>query len=135
MIFFLNRIKQYLYGFRVALVLGALLALSFGFNDVWAVDMDEIGQHNMQLDKKIEVSGVFVKSASEKILKTANETYLLIDKNNIIETVKQYQPNSLIQSFRVCLLGYPSKVGRYGVNHYPYVLLVDAVCEGHDQDN
>lgn len=78
--------------------------------------------------KFTEFQGVLVQTDTGKLLKTANETYLLIDNKAILDEILDNHNGVLVQSFRVCLSGVLINNTQANKNQFPQVLLVKKIC-------
>lgn len=79
-------------------------------------------------DENINLAGIFIQNSQEKVLRVNDESYLLIDDADILKTARGYQPNSVVQSFRVCISGHSSAKGQYGFNEHNYKFWVTGMC-------
>ena len=88
----------------------------------------DIAANNNQL-KLEKFQGVLVQTDSGKLLKTANETYLLIDNKAILDDILDNHNGVLVQSFRVCLSGMLIDNTQANKNQFTQVLIVKKICE------
>ncbi|MDO5770085.1 MAG: hypothetical protein Q4P13_11320 [Psychrobacter sp.] len=86
--------------------------------------------HPLGVDLKTQESmhGVFVQTQNDKLLKTTNETYLLLDKNKVIDDLSESQPGVVVQSFRVCLSGTLMTNTQPNRTQYPKIFVVKNLC-------
>lgn len=87
-----------------------------------------------------KVQGVFVEIGKQQLLKTPNETYLLVDQHHLLENLllKNHQvleesihdETKVLQSFRVCLIGKIVPHTQVDLqNNYQHTLIVHQVCD------
>lgn len=75
-----------------------------------------------------DMHGVYIQTANAKLLKTPNETFLLLDQQQLLDD-KSKNRASLLESFRICVTGHivPYKTIAPD-SKYPYVLVVKKLC-------
>lgn len=76
-----------------------------------------------------DIQGVYIQAGGEQLLKTTNQTYVLIDKQNILEN-KAKDPDLVLESFRICISGQVVSYHAIAPNgKYSHALLVKKLCD------
>lgn len=74
------------------------------------------------------IHGVFVQTQRDQLLTTTNETYLLIDNNNVLRKLVHTPSGAVVESFRVCLKGTLKPNTESNRTQYPKVMVVSDIC-------
>ena len=90
---------------------------------------NNVAASNKDTLKLTDFQGVLVQTETEKLLKTANETYLLIDNKAILDDILDNHTGVLVQSFRVCLSGVLIDNTQANKSQFTQVLVVKKICE------
>lgn len=89
--------------------------------------------HNTVVNSKdnsiSDIQGVYIQAGGEHLLTTTNQTYVLIDKQKILDT-KTKGPALVLESFRICISGQVVPYNAIAPNgKYSYALLVKKLCD------
>lgn len=90
-------------------------------------------EHNTVVNTKDnsinDIQGVYIQAGGEHLLKTTNQTYVLIDKQKILDT-KTKGPALVLESFRICITGQVVPYHTIAPNgKYSHALLVKKLCD------